>query len=394
MESVLCTMAYQFFSKAHQSKNKPLNTAPPAQTSYKGRHNQPPIHPQRPVPPASSASSASSGTLASSGVPSNPRETAVQPAPYPHAMIATCPTPHPRIAIESVSTAHIPSLTRITGLLLPIRYPNSFYTAIITDPVVASLSRVAIYRDHPAPCPALPTSSAPNANPTSTDKVIGGIRCRLDRLPQITAELLRNSQSQDSESPASGPTNLYIQTLHLLSPYRGNGVAAALLNSLLFSETPKHEDATSKPAQVSGLVRHYNIRTVSAHVHEANEDALKWYIARGFQVEDAVVENYYRRLKPSGARIVKLFLQWTGDEKADPQVPVNGKEDERTDDKAEEVEQQGSYDGDDEDWEKVEAEDEDEQEDHGVQPLMDSKVLDLDEGGSRKRKADDDLQQR
>lgn len=174
----------------------------------------------------------------------------------------------------------------------------------------------------------------------------------------------------------------------MLSPYRGNGVATSLLNSLLFSDDPKN-NAASKPAQVSGLVRHYNIRTVSAHVHEANDDALKWYIARGFQVEETVVENYYRRLKPSGARIVKLFLQWTKDEKADPQVPVEEKEDQGSRDNAE-----GSYDGDDEDWEKVEAEDEDEQEDHGVQPLMDSKVLDIDEGGSRKRKADDDLQHR
>lgn len=379
-------MAYQFFKTQQQQQQQSKNKPPPAQTSYNGRHNQPPIHPQRPMFPPSSASSASSSGTGTTEVQLKQRETSVEPTPYPHA-IATCPTPHPHITIESVSTAHIPSLTRITGLLLPIRYPNSFYTATITDPVVASLSRVAIYRDHPAAAPSSNTSSA--KQPTSTDKVIGGIRCRLERLPQITSELLRNTQSQSQSqsqesSPTPEPTNLYIQTLHLLSPYRGNGVAAALLNSLLFS------DASKQPAQVSELVRHYNIRTVSAHVHEANDDALKWYVARGFQVQDTVVENYYRRLKPSGARIVKLFLQWTSDEKAGPQgeevpEPLDGKQD---------VVEQGSYDGDDEDWEKVEAEgeDEDERQDHGVQLLTDSKVLDPDEGGSRKRKAADDLQ--
>ena len=44
---------------------------------------------------------------------------------------------------------------------------------------------------------------------------------------------------------------------------------------------------------------------IYAHVWEANEDALVWYAKRGFLVEEAIMEGYYRRLRPSGARIVK-----------------------------------------------------------------------------------------
>ena len=375
-------MAYQFFSKAHQSKNKPLSTAPLSQSPYK-----PPIYPQPPVPPPSSISAASSATL-ESRPPSNTTDTAVQPTPYPHPIAPGYPTPHPHITIETVSTVHIPSLTRITGLLLPIRYSNSFYTAIITDPVVASLSRVAIYHDHPvAAAPAssslASTSSAPNASNAGADKVIGGIRCRLERLPQTTSELLRNNHTQ--QSPALEPTNLYIQTLHLLSPYRGNGVAASLINSLLFA-MPPGDGSTLESAEVSGLVKHYNIRSITAHVHEANDDALRWYIARGFQVQNGVIENYYRRLKPSGARIVKLTLQWSNEGNTESQE----KKDEGPKDGNQDIEK-SSHDGDDEDWEKIEAED-DEHEDHGVQLITDSKLLDIDEGGSRKRKAEGEPQ--
>jgi len=47
---------------------------------------------------------------------------------------------------------------------------------------------------------------------------------------------------------------------------------------------------------------------IYAHVWEANEDALEWYIKRGFRVEHAVIQGYYRKLRPSGARVVRRSL--------------------------------------------------------------------------------------
>ena len=128
------------------------------------------------------------------------------------------------------------------------------------------------------------------------------------------------------------------------------------------------------------------MRTVTAHVHEANEEGLKWYIARGFQVEEGVVENYYRRLKPSGARIVKLVLQWNddaSDKAAEVDVPPTSSQSREDTQKSLEE---------DDDWEKVEAEDGEDNEDHGVQPFTGSKILEADDGVNRKRKADDEPQ--
>ncbi|RAH66785.1 GNAT family N-acetyltransferase [Aspergillus aculeatinus CBS 121060] len=383
-------MAYQFFAKAHQSKapTSPPSSAP--QASVSTFSSSKPAQARPPVYPAARLSSSSSSNPFSLNLPSrvqppSSKDTPFEPTAYPQRIASGHPTPHPHVTVEVVSTAHIPSLTRITGLLLPIRYPNSFYTATVTDPVIASLSRVAIYHDHPvaaAPASTAPSSSTNLKAPTTgTDKVIGGIRCRLERLPSTAAKFLQaRHHSQQQE-----PTNLYIQTLHLLSPYRGCGVAASLLNSLLYtSSLPSASSNLEAPPQVSDLVRHYNIRTVTAHVHEANEDGLKWYLARGFQLEDGVVENYYRRLRPSGARIVKLILQWNDDEHVHVETQV------RNSLPSINPKHKSVNEDDDEDWEKVEAEDE--QEDHGVQPILDSesKLSEADDGLNRKRKAEED----
>ncbi|KAJ5166132.1 uncharacterized protein N7482_004913 [Penicillium canariense] len=329
-------MAYQFFAKAPaRSSSLPASPSP-------ARQAQPPIHRPPLQPPRSAVAS--------------PRPNHHDPhepfTPYPGSISAGYATPHPHITIETIRTVHIPSLTRITGLLLPIRYPNSFYTTTITDPIIASLSRVAVYHDHPV-------ATAPDSTATlGSDKVIGGIRCRLER------------QDQNREVHGRVAANLYIQTLHLLSPYRGHGVAASLLNSLVFMSPP---DVNGR-YQVSEIVKHYNIRSVTAHVHEANEDGLKWYIARGFKVQEGIVEGYYRRLQPSGAKIVRLDVQWDEDHGL-----VSEKKDasQRT----------ARSDPDDDEWEKVEAED-GEEGDHGVRLLSESRVLEKDETTlSKKRKA-------
>ncbi|KAJ6095253.1 hypothetical protein N7486_005999 [Penicillium sp. IBT 16267x] len=334
-------MAYQFF--ANKSKSRSSSSSPSPHRP--ARSHKPPIHPPPLQPPA----------VAKSGPPNVSQDTF---PPYPHEIPVGYVTAHPFITIETVKTVHIPSLTRITATLLPIRYPTSFYTSTITDPVVASLSRVAIYHDQP-----VAAGPSPGSLP-GTDQVIGGIRCKLER--QDPGKVIHGREA----------TNLYIQTLHLLSAHRGRGVATSLLNSLIFAPT-----GDGNPNQVSELVKHYNISSVTAHVHEANEDALKWYVSRGFTVQGDVVEGYYRRLKPSGAKVVRLELQWEDEEaegKSQVSMDIN---------KA--PKKSSPNDADDEDWEKVEAED-GEEDDHGVQLLSDSRILEGDETLSRKRKAEEE----
>ena len=90
-------------------------------------------------------------------------------------------------------------------------------------------------------------------------------------------------------SPAPSPSKqLYVQTLGVLSPYRSLGIATALLDEV-----------------VETGIREYGIGAVYAHVWEANAEALEWYLRRGFMLEEGLVEGYYRRLRPAGARVVR-----------------------------------------------------------------------------------------
>jgi N-alpha-acetyltransferase 50 len=366
-------MAHQFFP-ASRSSGTPTSGSPPSPATYlkhsigiKNKNKPPPHVTQTPIAP---------------------KAPAFKPSPFPSRDL-NYQTPHPLITIEHIRTVHISPLSRITGLLLPIRYHRSFYTACITDPVIASLSRVAVYHDHPT-AEALESGSVEPQRPqgtgrlhsglsqgVATEQVIGGIRCRLEPLAPPPGP-------GGADGSRRQPTNLYIQTLLLLSPYRGNGVAASLLNSLLFSVPPC---ATSKSTgRVSTLVRHYNIRSVTAHVHETNEDGLKWYAARGFDVEDGIVEGYYRRLRPGGARVVRRVLQWDDEDRSSTCDDVLEPESSHQTGKRQKI-NEGREEDQDDDWEKVEAGGGD-QDDLLDDPSIDCKDGD---GSKRKRKVDEAL---
>ena len=169
--------------------------------------------------------------------------------------------------ISHVDSSHIQPLRRINSLLLPVNYPDSFYHQIVDPSSTPSFSRVILWQD----------------SPSSPLKVVGGIVCRLDP-----------SLAPDSTSAApnyiEGYSDIYVQSLALLSPYRGYGLAAAALQSVIDAAAAKIR------LRIAGLY---------AHVWTENSDALDWYAARGFQKEEPVINGYYKRLKPDSAWILK-----------------------------------------------------------------------------------------
>jgi len=168
---------------------------------------------------------------------------------------------YPSIAITTIQPAHLPPLKRLTTTLLPIKYPDIFYTESISDPTASPISHVALYTPQ---------------DPSSSPRPIGWIRCSLSPLP--------------SPSPQIFHHQIYIKTLCLLAPYRHIGVATALLDSIL--------DQTE-------FLREQNVQSVFAHVWESNEEALEWYVKRGFEKEEELIQRYYRRLRPAGAWVVR-----------------------------------------------------------------------------------------
>lgn len=164
-----------------------------------------------------------------------------------------------------MAPADITALRRINSLLLPVAYPDAFYQHVLDPSVSALFSRVITWADD-------------GAGP----KVVGGIVCRLEEVA----------------GPALAPVDegyhvLYIQSLGVLAPYRGLGLAAAALD------------------QVLGVVQRdpsIDVRYVYAHVWTENEDGLNWYRGRGFTCSDKPVEGYYFKLRPDSAWVVRRDL--------------------------------------------------------------------------------------
>ncbi|KAI0116600.1 hypothetical protein F4776DRAFT_636344 [Hypoxylon sp. NC0597] len=194
-------------------------------------------------------------------------------SPPPSSIPPTRPASlHPQATIAPILPEYIPALRRITSLLLPVNYPDSFY-ARLSDPLSSgAFSRVLLWSD----------PSDPNSN--AAPKVIGGLVCR----PEPSPFTSHRNKPQTPTTPESQPNALYIQSLVLLAPYRQLGLAAALLDEVV-------RLAANSP---------FACNEVYAHVWTDNEDGLRWYLARGF-TKHGEIQGYYFKLKPDSAWIVR-----------------------------------------------------------------------------------------
>ncbi|KAL9632595.1 MAG: hypothetical protein Q9204_003728 [Flavoplaca sp. TL-2023a] len=210
------------------------------------------------------------------------------------------------VEIEPITPETAPAFRRIIGLLLPIRYPDKFFAESVANATSSSLARVALWHqgtpqkrqdDASAVGQARLQGSVSSQRPSSTlniteqkdtlRTIVGGIQCRIEQLPYHPSQ----SASSDNPSKLAGVKSYcYIQTLALLSAYRSKGIAAALLEVIIRTLCTDH--------------CYTGTTTIYAHVWEEHQEALEWYVRRGFQVNEGVLKGYYRRLKPDGARVV------------------------------------------------------------------------------------------
>lgn len=177
---------------------------------------------------------------------------------------------HPQVHIHPITPSTVPSYRRLITVLLPIRYPDKFFGDSVANTTESALARVALWRD-------VSTSSTAISSDLAGGKVVGGIQCRLE----------------DQAWDFSDARQLYIQTIAVLSPFRRCGIATSLLDTI-----------------IKTMIEHYEkVTHIYAHVWEANSEAMEWYRHRGFTIEEGVIEGYYRRLTPSGAKVVRRRIE-------------------------------------------------------------------------------------
>lgn len=107
-------------------------------------------------------------------------------------------------------------------------------------------------------------------------ELAGAIACRLELLPDRSGALL------------------YVMTVGVLAPHRDRAIGTRLLRHAL--------NEGSKDA----FLTHAYL-----HVQTNNADAIAFYRRFGFE-QDGVARNYYKRLEPPDAAVLKLDLRkWT-----------------------------------------------------------------------------------
>jgi N-alpha-acetyltransferase 50 len=217
----------------------------------------PPVDPE-PTTPRSAPPPASKTTASAAQAVSIPPATILTGAKLPEAAL-----------IEPLTQSNLISFRRIFKTLLPVRYPDKTYAKILANEAQNQIARVVVWRDAKAPPAACSAES-------SRGVVVGAVCARVQ--PIMT----------DGSNPTpTGESEVYMQMLGVLAPYRTQGLASALMREV---------------AQVAAT--EHGAKQVMAHVWEANEEALEWYRRRGFTV-DEMVEDYYQQLKPRGARVVR-----------------------------------------------------------------------------------------
>ncbi|KAH7075950.1 hypothetical protein BKA63DRAFT_413229 [Paraphoma chrysanthemicola] len=226
--------------------------------------------PSRPRSKKSPRSSRNATPMATPRV-TTPVQIPVQKPAIPQ-LFALRPLP-PNVELVPLTEELLPAYKRLNALTLPVAYPEGYYKETMTEPYLC-LTLVALW--HSASTQSSHTS--PHSDPP---RLVGAVRCRL----------LPSSQ-------------LYISTLGILAPYRSHGIAMHLLQGV-----------------VRKAVELHNVKSVVAHVWEANEEGLEWYKKRNFEVlekEDA----YYRKLKPQGAFLTTFYITCIGGHCNDGSTPA------------------------------------------------------------------------
>lgn len=163
----------------------------------------------------------------------------------------------PNASLATITADTLPAFRRMTALLLPVPYPDKFYKEILTDEVASNISMLALW-----------------AHGSASPRVVAGIRCRIISHPAGT-----------SPSPS-----LYVSTVTTLAPFRGHGLARALLRRV-----------TARAIEL------YHVGTVTAHNWEGHAEAKGWYEQLGFKAVKYEKE-YYRKLKPGGAYLFERVV--------------------------------------------------------------------------------------
>jgi ribosomal protein S18 acetylase RimI-like enzyme len=153
------------------------------------------------------------------------------------------------VVLGPVRENYVAQLKLLNQAIFPVRYQESFYKDCLA---AGDVTQLAFYQD----------------------VLVGAVACRLEAPP----------------GGAEGKGKLYIMTLGVLSPYRGQGVGRRLLMHTL-AEARKQNQASE----------------VYLHVQTNNDDAVNFYKKHDFEITETI-KGYYRKIDPPDCYVLSFKL--------------------------------------------------------------------------------------
>jgi ribosomal protein S18 acetylase RimI-like enzyme len=161
----------------------------------------------------------------------------------------------------------IVDVSRLNDLLLPIKYPPSFYQKLVNTENSAFFAIIALYSEEIKSLSTLTSLTRPDSV-IKQDKAVGA----------ITGRILNDE--------------LYILTLCTLSSFSGMGIATALIATLEFEGIKQHD-----------------VLHTSAHVWKGSPEIANWYVRRGFEIEQDIADFFHKLTPPSAFLMRRRILR-------------------------------------------------------------------------------------
>ena len=186
------------------------------------------------------------------------------------------------VTFRDLTPTNEPALRRLNSIVFPIRY------SVRPRPRTPSSPRGG---NKPTRRASLTLDTRPE--PASQDKFYQECAAagRVTQLAYIGDELVGAIACRLELTPMKSAARLYLMTVGVYAPYRNGAIGTRLLRHALNEGSA---DSFIKDAYL--------------HVHTPNTEAIAFYKRFGF-VEDGVVNNYYKRLEPPDAVVLKLNLR-------------------------------------------------------------------------------------
>ncbi|CAB9501520.1 alpha-acetyltransferase 50 [Seminavis robusta] len=184
-----------------------------------------------------------------------------------------------QVEFGAITSDNVEQLRKVNTVSFPVTYNEGFYQDVVKRNN-EHLNKFAYYNGF----------------------VVGAVCTRIE--PIKAGDNHAPPTAVDVEAPLTGQHRLYIMTLAVLAAYRGRGIGAQLIQSVLDYCDAINDGTASTEKNVVPK----RIDEIALHVQISNEDAIRFYTHKfGFEKGD-MVENYYRRIDPPHCYILSKKL--------------------------------------------------------------------------------------